>query len=196
MTLSNFARTLSALWTPERKARAAPDAPAPDALFRQAVEAWVEFKRLHLGFAQTLNALIDGNSSLVQLVRFAMLCEHEAAGLGPESRLAGASAEIAALLKGLPVAPYVELYTRVNALAFDDAALARLVEASDLRLALAVVQAARERPARADAAFTRLAEATGHAGAERAGRYSAEIARVHQSLVDAYVSRLRAKGLV
>ena len=56
-----------AKWIRETR-RGAAEPGDPAIVFRQRVEAWVEFKRLHLAFAQTLNSLINGHSlSLIHI---------------------------------------------------------------------------------------------------------------------------------
>ncbi|PWE16583.1 hypothetical protein DDZ18_12510 [Marinicauda salina] len=194
MALGNFKRALSGLWVAEERT-ASPAGPAPDLAFRQAVEAWVEFKRLHLAFAQTLNSLIRKRSNLLQLIKFAMLSEAEAQKLTPQAAFV-VDAAMAELIGALPIQRYAALYRMMNAQAFDDDALKAVLDPGNLKAAEVILKVVGDAPARADLAFVNLAERAGFKGAERAEKWSPEIARIHRDLLTHYRSALRSRGLI
>lgn len=181
-----------------REVRLGTDAqPDPERVFRQRVEAWVEFKRLHLAFAQTLNSLINGHSSLLALIKHAMLCEQEVRDM---TALAGAAPDEALsldnVLRRLPLATYCRLYRLVNNRAFDDAALQSLIDPRDFKIAETILRVVSGKLGPSDALFERLAREHGFQTDGRAARWTPEITALHADIVQYYKTSLRAKGLL
>lgn len=185
-----------AKWIRETR-RGAAEPGDPAIVFRQRVEAWVEFKRLHLAFAQTLNSLINGHSSLLTLIKYAMLCEHEVremkaqAGDRPDEALS-----VETVCRRLPLDGYSRLYRLVNSRAFDDAALQSLVDPKDFRIAETILRVVAQPLAPSDDLFARLAREHGFDGAERAAKWTPEITALHTDVVKFYKAGLRARGLL
>lgn len=171
--------------------------PDPKLVFRQRVEAWVEFKRLHLAFAQTLNSLISGHSSLLTLIKYAMLCENEVremtaqAGAAPDEALS-----LDTVLRRLPLETYCRLYRLVNSRAFDDAALQSLIDPRDFKIAETILRVVSGKLDSSDALFERLAREHGFETDGRATRWTPEITALHTDIVQFYKASLRAKGLL
>lgn len=182
-----------------REARKGPegDGPSPDIVFRQRVERWVEFKRLHLGFAQTLNSLISGHSSLMTLIKYAMLCENEVREMVPATRApAEGDLTLDTVFRRLPLTTYSQLYRLVNSRAFDDEALKSLVDPKDFRIAQCILAVVTTRLDPCDGLFLRLARENGFDEAERARKWTPEITSLHGDVVKFYKHTLRAKGLL
>lgn len=171
--------------------------PDPAMVFRQRVEAWVEFKRLHLAFAQTLNSLISGHSSLLTLLKYAMLCENEVREM---SALCGTAPDEAltldTVLRRLPLETYSRLYRLVNSRAFDDAALQSLIDPRDFKIAETILRVVSGKLGPSDALFERLAGEHGFEQDGRAARWTPEITALHSDIVLFYKTTMRARGLL
>ena len=179
-------------WKPEP----APARPAPDAaaLARRRVEAWVEYKRLHLGFSQALNSLTYGHSNPMALIKLAMLAEYEARKLvgeepeGSKDLTVGEAARQA-------VIRCRAVYGRVTSKTFDDKALLRLAEKADphlLQLMLAMTAAPFDT---ADGAVAAMAGKRGVEDPERARRFSPEIRKLHAHLRGHFADLAKRAGL-
>lgn len=184
-------------WIREVRQGPSDGGPAPEIVFRQRVEHWVEFKRLHLSFTQTLNALISGHSSLLTLIKYAMLCENEVREMAPAvPEGADSDLNIDTVLRRLPLATYSQLYRLVNSRAFNDEALKALVEPGDFRVAQIILTAVSTPLGPCDAMFSRLARENGFEGAGRATKWTPEIAALNADIVKFYKATLRSKGLL
>ncbi|MFP4518334.1 MAG: hypothetical protein ACLFQ5_02655 [Oceanicaulis sp.] len=184
-------------FTPWRKDVPAPrnrPRATPAELARLRVGTWVEFKRLHLGFAQALNAVTYGHSSTLALVRHAMLAEYEARRLlgqadppGPD--LTQGEAMRQALIRCRSV------YGRVNASAFDEKALAGIAEEADAHLIALMLNLTTAPFRTADNAV--IAEAARRALEEagRAVRFTPEITKLHKRLRAHFADLARRAGL-
>lgn len=184
-------------WIREVRQVPAGDGPAPDIVFRQRVERWVEFKRLHLSFTQTLNSLICGHSSLLTLIKYAMLCENEVREMVPAAPDGTPDdLNLDTVLRRLPLVTYSQLYRLVNSRAFSDEALKALVAPGDFRVAQIILAAVAMPLAPCDALFARLAREHGFEGGERAGKWTPEITALNTDIVKFYKATLRSKGLL
>lgn len=167
-------------------------------LFRQLVERWVEFKRLHLGFAQTLNSLLNGNSSPIFLIKQSMLCAHDIRvlrqyGSKPEP---GTQTHVDTLAQKLPLHDYETLYTLINSGTLDDKSLECLVDKENMNVAQAILKVTGEPIARLDNYFIALADQDHFAGAERVSKWTPELTVLHKTIVDIYTRELKERDLL
>ena len=155
----------------------------------QRVAAWVELKRVHLGFLQTLNANVSKHSSLVQLVKHAMLARHETQTF--KMTLASPGAPGAAC-----AAAWLSLHRAVCDATFQNEALARIVEADDLKGSERVLAALAAPLEREDAAMAAFARAAKVEDPDRALKWSRELVGVNRALRAHYIANLKSKGLI
>lgn len=180
-------------WKKEIPARAAPDEAA---LARLRVARWVEFKRLHLGFCQALNAMTYGHSSTLALIRHAMLAEYEA------RRLQGA-AEPEANDPDLTVGEAMRqtlsrcqaTYHRVNTKAFDEKALSGLAEHADAHLIALMLSMAAAPLSVADGAVAAETSRVNIGQEERIERFTPEIAKITAQLRAHFINLAQRAGL-
>lgn len=179
-------------WTPEP----GPSRPEPnaDALARRRVELWVEFKRLHLGFAQALNSLTYGHSNALSLIKHAMLAEYEARKLTGEEP-AGSKTLIAGEAMRQAIARCRTAYGRVTSRAFDDKALSGLAEEADPHLIQLMLSLTTAPFDTADTAMMAVAGKHNLEEPERAKRFSSEIRKLHTHLRNHFTDLARRAGL-
>jgi hypothetical protein len=180
-----------------RQGNSTPQGLPEEVVFRQKIGRWVEFKRQHLYFAQTLNSLINGHSSQLNLIKHAMLCQAEI----EEMRPAGAEApqgdlSLETVFWRLPLPTFSTLYRLVNSRAFSEEALDILIEGRNIKITETILVAASVRIAPCDHLFARIAEDRKFEGADRAGRHTSEITGLHNDILRFYRSALRANGVV
>jgi hypothetical protein len=152
----------------------------------------VEFKRLHLGFGQALNAVTYGHSSTLALIKHAMLAEQEArrlrgGGEGPDLTVGEAMRQALTRCQGA--------YRRVNANAFDEKALSGLAEESDPHLVALMLNMTTAPFKTADAAIAEAAARARLDEADRVSRYTPEIANLHKRLREHFSELARRAGL-
>ncbi len=155
----------------------------------QRVAAWVELKRVHLGFMQTLNANVSKHSNLLQLVKHAMLAQHEAQTF--KATLPSPGAPGAAC-----VTAWLSLHRAVSDAAFRDEDLARIVAADDLKGSERVLSALAAPLKREDAALAAFAREAKVDDPDRALKWSRELAGVNRELRAYYIANLKSKGLI
>ncbi|MFW6412571.1 MAG: hypothetical protein ACOC0V_00405, partial [Oceanicaulis sp.] len=178
---------------------AAAATPSNAVIARLRFERWIEFKRMHLGFVQTVHALSHGHSSSLALIRHAMLAEYEARrmrGAEPE----GAPDLIAGEAMRQAVARCEAVYRRVNARAFDEKALAGLADEADPHLIALMLNMTTAPIDTADLAvlnaFEALTiEAPGAGGDDHARRFSREIRKAHARLRVWFAELAKRAGL-
>lgn len=179
-------------WTQEP----APAAAAPDstARARRRVELWVEYKRLHLGFCQTLNSLTYGHSSPLALIRFAMLAEFEARKLTGEEPEGGDDLTVGDAMRQAIIRSRAG-YGRVAGRTFDDKALSGLAEEADPHLIQLMLNLTTAPFDTADAALVHVAQKEGLEEPERVTRFSAEIRKLNAHVRSHFVDLARRAGL-
>ena len=179
-------------WRPEpRSSRPTPDGPA---LARRRIEVWVEYKRLHLGFAQALNALTHGHSNALALIKHALLAEHEARKLTGQEPEGAPDLTVGEAMRQT-LARCRAGYERVHARTFDDKALSGLAEAADphlIQLMLALTTAPFDT---ADGAMVKIAQTHALDDPERARRFSPEMRKLHARLRGHFTDLARRAGL-
>ena len=183
---SALKRGAEAAW---RLARGERQVRAGDLSAVQRIAAWAELKRVHLGFMQTLNANVSKHSNLLQLVKHAMLAQHEALTFEktlPDSRAPG----------GACVAAWLSLHRTVGDAAFQDEALAKIVAAEDLKGSERVLAALAAPLKREDAAMCAFAREAKIEDPDRALKWSRELAGVNRELRAFYIANLKSKGLI
>lgn len=175
-----------------------PVRPAPDekALARLRVARWVEFKRLHLGFCQALNALTYGHSSTLALIRHAMLAEYEARRL---QGVADPDADDPDLTVGEAMRQTLTrcqaTYHRVNTKAFDEKALSGLAEHADAHIIALMLSMAAAPVSIADGAVGAEASRAEIGQEERIERFTPEIAKITAPLRAHFTNLARRAGL-
>lgn len=180
--------------SPWRKDRPAESKLGAAALSRRRLSVWVEFKRLHLGYAQALNAVTFGHSSTLALVKHAMLAEYEARRLCGRAEEGGPDLTEGEAMRQA-VSRCEAAYRRINASAFDEKALAGVAEAADMHL-IALMLAVTTAPFRtADAAVIESARLCRIEEPERAGRFTPEIIKLHKQLREHFTDLARRAGL-
>ena len=164
--------------------------------FKQLVERWVEFKRLHLGFVQTLNSLLNGNSSPINLIKQSMLCAHEIRELRayghqaqPEQRL-----DLDTLPRRLPLDDYENLYSVINSGQLDDQSLESLIDKNNIHVAESILKVTGDPIARLDNYFIALAEQEKFDSLDRISKWTQEITVLHKTIISLYMMELREKG--
>lgn len=179
-------------WTPE-PAPSRPK-PAPAAEARRRVELWVEYKRLHLGFAQALNSLTYGHSSTLTLIKHAMLAEYEARKLTGEEPEGATPLTVGEAMRQA-IHRCRMSYARVTGRAFDDKALSGLAEEADphlIQLMLALTTAPFDT---ADTAMVELAKRHQLEELDRSKRFSPEIRKLHRQLRAHFTDLAKRAGL-
>ncbi|MEQ8433059.1 MAG: hypothetical protein RIA71_02370 [Oceanicaulis sp.] len=164
-------------------------------LARRRAELWVEFKRLHLGFGQALNAVTYGRSNMLALIKHALLAEYEARKLhgtaetpGPDLILGEAMRQTVTRCQGA--------YGRINASTFEEKALSALAEDADPHL-IALMLNLTTAPFRiADAAVFEAMVSQGLDAPDRVMRFTPEIRSLHKRLREHFTERARRAGLV
>lgn len=181
-------------WKRDAPARSGEDTPAPAVLARRRASVWIEFKRLHLGFGQALNALTFGHSNTLALIRHAMLAEYEARrlrGTAEEGRpdLAAGEAMRQAISRCQGA------YRRVNTAAFDDKALSGFAGDADPHL-IALMLTLTTAPFRtADFAVAAALGPHDEDAGARAARFTPEIENLHTQLRTHFTELARRAGL-
>lgn len=185
-------------FSPWKKDTAMGRAPArltPAELARRRAEFWVEFKRLHLGFGQALNAVTYGRSNMLALIKHALLAEYEARKLhgttetpGPDLILGEAMRQTVTRCQGA--------YGRINASTFEEKALSGLAEDADPHF-IALMLNLTTAPFRiADAAVVEAMVRQGLEEPDRVTRFTPEIRNLHRRLREDFTDRARRAGLV
>jgi hypothetical protein len=161
---------------------------------RRRLELWLEYKRLHLGFAQALNSLTYGYSSTLALIKHSMLAEYEVRKLTGEEPKGSAS-----LIVGSAMADAVGRcragYTAVSSKAFDDAALTAVADDLSpylIQRMLAVTTAPFDT---ADSALVEIARRHGLEDPERIRRHTPEIRKMHSHLRTHFITLAKRAGL-
>jgi len=171
-----------------------PAKPGADEIARRRLGLWVEFKRLHLGYAQALNAVTFGHSNTLALVKHAMLAEYEARRLCGRAGDGGPDLTEGEAMRQA-VARCETAYRRINASAFDEKALAGVGDAADPHLIALMLNATTAPFAVADAAVIEAARKRKLETPERAGRFTPEITKLHRRLREHFTDLARRSGL-
>jgi hypothetical protein len=174
----------------------APARPDPDAaaLARLRVEVWVEYKRLHLGFAQALNSLTYGHSSVLALIKHAMLAEYEARKLAGQETEGAADLTVGEAMRQTVIRCRAG-YDRVTARTFDDKALSGLAEDADPHLLQTILGMTTAPFDTADRAMVQIARKHALDEPERAARFTPEIRKLHTRLRTHFTDLARRAGL-
>lgn len=185
-----FRKFLSQGAEPGPAADAAPGA----ALTRRRIEVWVEYKRLHLGFVQALNSLAHGHSSMMTLIKHAMLAEFEARKLTGEEP-EGASALIVGDAMRRAINHYRAAYGRVSRQTFNEKALSGLAEEADPHLIQLMLALASAPISAADQALIEAARHDRIDDVERVRRFTSEIAKIQARLRTHFIDLAKRSGL-
>jgi len=180
-----------------RQGNTTPQGIPEEVVFRQKIARWVEFKRQHLYFAQTLNSLINGHSSQLNLIKHAMLCQSEIDDMRPKGAEAPqGDLSLDTVFWRLPLPTFSTLYRLVNSRAFSEEALDILIDGRNIKITETILIAASVRLAPCDHLFARIAEDRKFEGADRASRHTPEITGLHNDILKFYRSALRANGML
>lgn len=177
--------------TPQAGAQRAPD---PAELARRRLEVWVEFKRLHLGFCQALNAVTYRHSNVLALIKHAMLAEYEARKLRGTSESGGPDLAVGEAMRQT-IARCQGAYGRVNASTFEEKALSGLAEDADPHLIGLMLNLTTAPFKIADAAVVEAMISQGLENPDRVTRFTPEILNLHAHLREHFIDRAKRAGL-
>jgi len=161
---------------------------------RRRLELWLEYKRLHLGFAQALNSLTYGYSSTLALIKHAMLAEYEARKLTGEEP-EGSQSHILGDAMGDAVRRCRAGYAGVSSKAFDDKALASLSDEPNPYLIQRMLAFTTAPFDTADVALVEIARQHDLEDPERPRRFTPEIRKLHRHLRTHFVRLAKRAGL-
>lgn len=183
-------------FTPWKKETAPTAAARPDAAAQARLRAglWVEFKRLHLGFGQALNAVTYGHSNTLALVKHAMLAEHEAQKLRGLAEGGGQDLTVGEAMRQA-IMRCQGAYGRINASAFDEKALAGLAEDTDPHLVALMLNLTTAPFRTADGAVADAMKQCKLDDHERAARFTPEILNLHKRLREHFSDLAQRAGL-
>lgn len=182
-------------WKKDTAIAQTPARPDPSELARRRLEFWVEFKRLHLGFCQALNAVTYRHSNVLALIKHAMLAEYEARKLRGTSESGGPDLAVGEAMRQT-ITRCQCAYGRINASTFEEKALSGLAEAADPHL-IALMLNLTVAPFRvADAAVAEAMTSQGLEDPERVTRFTSEILSLHGRLREHFTDLAKRAGLV
>ena len=162
-----------------------PVEPAADPQVLLRLEYWLDFKRLHLAFLQTLNARTYGHSSTLALVQAAMLASYETQRLNGQYK-AGAPDLILGKPMRSVMARCSKAYALVSDNTFDDKALADIGLTLDFDV-IECLQAMIAAPiTKADQLVEKTLRENGRDDGARVHRFSEDIAKVHVKLTETF----------
>ncbi len=164
------------------------------AIARRRLELWLEFKRLHLGYAQALNSLTYGYSSTLALIKHAMLAEYEVRKLTGEEPEGSQS-----LVAGDAMGDAVQLcragYAYVASKTFDDRALSNLADEPSPYLIQRMLALTTAPFDTADAALAEISRHHDLEDPERIRRFTPEIRKMHSHLRTHFITLAKRAGL-